>query len=240
MTGAVLLSAQQEQEMEQHMQLDAETAPVQLTPQQQEQLDRDLERLLPNGVLPEPPPGQSVARLSEALAMPELDVQEFQPVTALAESADPRFAASGWRYRGFPKGGTVWHDKPSWMQRTDQGQDYEIPWGAHIIAPGWGHVVSWLHDRPFPNGFGSPYMVIYIGSGRFAGRLWYLGHMNYCQLRPGESFHAGRALGRLYNSLNAGRGWIEWGHAANGYPMSMSEGGRWHGLFTTPEYRWSY
>lgn len=235
-----VLTPQQQEQMAQHKEQDAATEPLQLTLGQKEQLDRDLVRLLPNGVPDKPPEGQSVARLSPATALPELEVKKFEPVTELISASDPHLAASGWRWRAFPKGGTVYHDKPSWMQRIDQGQDYEIPWGAHIIAPGWGHVVSWLHDRGFPNGFGSPYMVIYIGSGRFAGRLWYLGHMNYVQVRPGESFHTGRALGRLYNSLNSGRGWIEFGHAANGYPMGMGEGAKWHSLFTSPQYRWSY
>jgi murein DD-endopeptidase MepM/ murein hydrolase activator NlpD len=243
----------QEAQMEQHKQDDAASAePQELTSEQQEQLERDLARLLP-GMNPNSyaPVSRAGLTLDSAAAKPRApeggyinevlaDAPLEQPLSPLVEHADPRLAANGWRWRAFPKGGWVYHDKPSWMQRIDQGQDFEIPWGAHIIAPGWGHVVSWLHDRAFPNGFGSPYMVVYIGSGRFAGRLWYLGHMNYVQLRPGESFHAGRALGRLYNSLNAGRGWVELGHAANGFPMAMGEGAKWHSLFTTPEYRWSH
>jgi len=244
--GAVLLPTQQQlEEIEQHRLADAREGSQQLTPQQQEQLDRDLERLgvkdMPKEVhLQQEKP---VDRFNPIVPLPELEVQKFEPITsdhATSALVDPRLVASGWRYRAFPMGGWVWHDKPAWMQRTDQGQDFEIVWGTHIVAPGWGHVVSWLHDGPFPNGFGSPYMVVYIGSGRFMGRLWYLGHMNYCQVRPGESFHAGRALGRLYNSLNSGRGWIEVGHAANGYPMAMGEGAKWHYLFTSPEWRWSY
>jgi len=237
----VPITAKQQEEMKQHEEEDAHDKSEELAPAQQEQLEADLKRLLPEG-LKQPPTGMG-GRLSPAAALPPEQVEKFEPITSefkLADLRHPLLATSGWKYRAYPKGGLVFHDKSSWMQRVDQGQDFEIPWGAHIIAPGWGHCVGWLHDRPFPSGFGSPYAVLYFGGGRFAGRLWYAGHMNYVQIKPGESFHAGRALGRLYNSLTPGRGWIEFGHAANGYPMSMGEGAKWHYLFTSPEWRWGY
>lgn len=236
---------EQLEQQREHRELDAQhqSSPAELTPEQQEQLERDLARLLPDGPVPEEharsslaaKPSDGAGYLNEVL----VDVPAEHAPQPEVEHADPTLAASGLRWRAFPKGGWVYHDKPSWMQRIDQGQDFEIPWGAHIIAPGWGHCVSWLHDRAFPSGFGSPYAVVYIGSGRFAGRLWYIGHMNYVQIKPGESFHVGRPLGRLYNSLNAGRGWVELGHAANGFPMAMGEGAKWHSLFATPDWRWS-
>jgi hypothetical protein len=123
------------------------------------------------------------------------------------------------------------------MQRVDQGQDFEIPIGKHIIAPGWGKVVSHLSDNPFPYGFGSPYAVVYIGSGRFAGRLWYIGHVNANVIPAGWTFHSFRILGQTDHGLNAGWGWTELGHAPNGYPGPMGEGANWHYKFS-PVWRW--
>lgn len=142
-----------------------------------------------------------------------------------------------YRPRKFPAGGWVWHDTPFRMQRTDQGQDFEIPHGGSIVAPGWGQCLMYAHDGPFPNGFGDPYMVVKIHSGRFAGNDWYLGHMNYVQIRPGEWFHEGRKLGRLYNSLNPGWGWVEIGHW-NGGPGPNGTGAKYHNLFNDL-WRWS-
>jgi hypothetical protein len=205
--------------------------PQLLTSSQHRQMERDLERLLPKDYFTSPDTALMAKVIEEnALATPTLQ----SPYTPLG------IPKVGRKWCAFPKAGLVYHDKPSWMQRVDQGQDFEILWGTHIIASGWGKCVAWLHDRPFPYGFGSPYMVVYFGSGLLGGRLWYGGHVNYVQIRPGETFHTGRALGRAYNSLTPGRGWIEWGHAANGYPMSMSEGAKWHYLFEKSEWRWSY
>jgi murein DD-endopeptidase MepM/ murein hydrolase activator NlpD len=201
----------------------AEGEQQKLSESQQQQLEHDLKRLLPGHSSAKATTGQREVRVDSKASLTGPSVKT---------------ARSIWRWRQFPMGGWVYHDVPYRWQRVDQGQDFEIPLGRHIIAPGWGHCVSHLSDRPFPYGFGSPYAVVYIGSGRFGGRLWYLGHDNYVQIRAGESFHAGRILARPDHSLNSGWGWSEIGHAANGYPGPMSEGARYKSLFA-PVWRWS-
>lgn len=193
-----------------------------LSESQQQQLEHDLKRLLPESYAAKAPGG-----LQKAVDAPPL------------KTADTQKTSRGvWKWRQFPMGGWVYHDVPYRWQRTDQGQDFEVPLGHHIIAPGWGKVVSHLSDREFPNGFGNPYAVVYIGSGRFGGRLWYLGHDNSEVLGAGTVFHTGRILAKPNHSLNSGWGWSEIGHAGNGYPGPMSEGARYHSFFS-PVWRWS-
>jgi hypothetical protein len=203
----------------------AEGQKQELTLAQEKQLNRDLLRLLPEGYPDKVPAGiASAARVSPEVNDP---------------TAPTKVTRGGaWRLRQFPMGGWVYHDVSYRWQRQDQGQDFEITTGHHVIAPGWGHCVSHLSDSPWPDGFGSPYAVVYIGSGRFAGRLWYLGHDNYVQIRVGESFHTGRILTQPKHEMNHGWVWTELGHAPNGYPGSMAEGPRWHYLFA-PIWRWS-
>lgn len=98
-----------------------------------------------------------------------------------------------------------------WLQRVDQGQDFEIPLGAHVRAPGDGEVVSHAADGPFPSGFGDPYAQVRIDTGRFAGATYYIGHVNSDVPPVGMKFKEGDKLGQANNSLNAGRGWIELG-----------------------------
>lgn len=124
------------------------------------------------------------------------------------------------------------------MQREDQGQDFEILLHHDIIAPGWGKVVSLLSDGPFPNGFGNPYMVVWIGSGRFKNNMWYLGHANHLYLKRGDWFHTGQRLARLDNSLNKGWGWVEIGHAPGGVPGPNGSGHRYADLFK-PAWIWA-
>lgn len=126
-------------------------------------------------------------------------------------------------------GGWVAPGEPWRMQRQDQGQDFEILRYHHVVAPGHGHCIGWGSDRPFPNGFGNPYALVKITSGRFAGNDWYIGHANEPIIRPGQSFTLGQPLARANNSLNSGWGWIELGHLPYG---GMSEGSNWHHLFT--------
>lgn len=192
-----------------------------LNESQQQQLTSDLKQLLPDGY----PKG-----------LPAKPKDDAEVADVAAATLKTRKGVV--RYRQFPMGGWVYHDVPYRWQRVDQGQDFEIPLGHHIIAPGWGHCVAHLSDSAFPNGFGSPYAVVYIGSGRFAGRLWYLGHDNYVQIRVGESFHTGRILAKPDHFLNPGWGWSEIGHAPNGFPGPMGEGARYHSLFS-PVWRWS-
>ena len=135
------------------------------------------------------------------------------------------------RPRKFMAGGFVPPGMPFWMQRTDQGQDFEIPLGQHLVAPGWGQCINHLHDGAFPNGFGSPYAVIRLGSGRFKGLDLYLGHGNADVIPIGHIFHSGDKLVKLTNSLNRGRGWVEIGVCHNGLPQADGTGAKYHHLF---------
>lgn len=134
----------------------------------------------------------------------------------------------------YPAGGWVFHDEQCRIQRCDQGQDLEIPIDHFIHAPGHGEVLSYLHDGPFPNGFGSPYMVVRIGSGRFSmgTGVWYIGHANKDLMPVGHKFKFGAQLVRANNSLNAGWGWVEIGYCPNGVgPGAMGEGCKHTALF---------
>jgi hypothetical protein len=138
-----------------------------------------------------------------------------------------------------PMGGWVYQKVPTRMQRVDQGQDFEVPLGHHIIAPGWGKCVHHLSDGPWPNGFGSPYAVVWIGGGApgFEGSYWYIGHCNAEVIPEGKTFHTGDILARPNHSLNTGWGWTELGHAPNGYPGPFGEGAKYHHLFI-PVWKW--
>lgn len=132
-----------------------------------------------------------------------------------------------------PLGGLIHAGEHYRFQRKDQGQDFEIPIHHDIIAPGWGKCVDWLHDGPFPGGFGSPYGVFWFGGGRFKGAMpWYAGHANHLYVRPGQWFHTGQRLARLDNSKNRGWGWCEFGAAPGGVPGPLSDGITYHHLFT--------
>ncbi len=205
------------------------TSPDPLSPAQEAQIERDLKLLLPNGpltgklLLPEAHPHPKVG---PELVLPSDLLTVHQPKSVL-------------HWRRFPMGGLVYWQVPARMQREDQGQDFEIPLGHHIIAPAWGKCIHHLSDQPFPNGFGSPYAVVYIGAGRFGGRLWYIGHDNGSPIIPeGWTFHQGRILATPNHFLNAGWGWTEFGHAPNGHPGPFGEGARYHSLFA-PLWRWS-
>jgi hypothetical protein len=131
-----------------------------------------------------------------------------------------------WLAGGWVRPGTYFS-----MQRQDQGQDLEIPLYDSVVAPGSGFCVGYSSDRPFPNGFGNPYAIVHIESGRFGGNDWYLGHANMPIIRPGQRFSTGQPLARLNNSLNAGLGWIEIGRWAGG-PGPMGTGEIYHHLFS--------
>ncbi len=144
-------------------------------------------------------------------------------------------------WRKFPMGGFVNWNLPYREQRQDQGQDFEIPRGHHLIAPGWGQCVNHLDDASFPNGFGAPYAIVWFGSGRFKGMTLYLGHGNSEVIPVGHTFHTGDPLVRLDNGLNpeknsanwgCGWGWVEVGVCANGLPQGDGTGARYHHLFT--------
>ena len=135
------------------------------------------------------------------------------------------------RLRKYGMGGFVDAGLPYREQRQDQGQDFEIGLGHHIIAPGWGQCINHLHDAAFPDGFGSPYAVVRFGSGPFKGLDMYLGHVNEDVIPIGHVFHTGDKLGRLTNSLNAGWGWCEIGVCKDGLPQADGTGARYHHLF---------
>lgn len=96
--------------------------------------------------------------------------------------------------------------------------------------------MHYLYDGPFPNGFGSPYMVVKIHSGRFnyGNGTWYIGHANH-DLKPvGHQFSFGDELVRANNSLYSGWGWVEIGYCPGGYgPGSAGEGCKHTNLFTS-------
>ncbi len=197
-----------------------------LTDKQHAQMKAHLAQLLPDKLNEKHPSAKKPKAyvLGTDYSAPEGETQ-VKPKSAL-------------KWRRFPMGGWVYWQSDAWMQRVDQGQDFEVPLGRHVIAPGWGKCVHHLHDGPFPNGFGSPYAVVYIGSGRFAGKLWYIGHVNSHVIPAGATFHSGAILGLPTHSLNAGRGWVELGHAPNGYPGPWGEGAKYHSLFS-PYWRWT-
>lgn len=133
----------------------------------------------------------------------------------------------------YPAGGWVRAGSPFRMERIDQGQDFEIPLGEYVRAPGSGEVVNHLSDGPFPNGFGSPYAIVRVDTGRFAvgDRLWYIGHANADVLPVGTRFKFGDKLARTDNSLEQGWGWVELGKATGGFPGPMGTGSEYHNLF---------
>lgn len=135
------------------------------------------------------------------------------------------YNAGGW-------GGTG----PFQMQREDQGQDFEIPVGHFITAPGDAEVVAHASDGPFPGGFGSPYAIVRVTSGRFAvgNGEWYVGHCNEDVAPVGTKLKLGDPIARANNSLNAGWGWCELGKWDDG-PHPDGEGAQWAHLFTPLE-----
>jgi len=174
---------------------------------------------------------------------PEVNVAELPPIiepTPHDIDLHGPMAAGHWAWRWFPMGGWVYHGSPAWMQRVDQGQDFEVPLGRHVIAPSHGKCVRHLADGPFPRGFGSPYAVVYItGPCRFKGNFWYIGHCNGHPIVPvGHWFHTGDVLATPNHSLNRGRGWVELGWAPGGYPGRWGNGAKWHWAFS-PAKKWS-
>lgn len=137
---------------------------------------------------------------------------------------------SPYAWHTYPLGGWASHGVETRLQRDDQGKDVEVRYGHHITAPGYGYCVTWLHDGPWPNGFGSPYAVVRIlGNSWFAGGpnngTYYLGHANGPGLiQPGQSFHTGQAIAFPNHSLNAGWGWCEIGRVFNGQIASFGDG----------------
>jgi hypothetical protein len=119
------------------------------------------------------------------------------------------------------------------MQRQDKGQDFEVPLGHHITSPGDAEVIAWASDGPFPNGFGSPYAIVRVDSGRFAvgNGEWYCGHANQDVAPVGTKLKLGDPIARANNSLHAGWGWCELGKWDGG-PHADGEGARWAHLFT--------
>lgn len=120
-----------------------------------------------------------------------------------------------------------------WQQRLDQGDDFEIPLGHFITAPGDATVIAHAADAAFPGGFGNPYAIVEVHSGRFAvgNGQWYVGHCNEDVAPVGTRLKLGDPIARANNSLNAGRGWCELGKWDGG-PHPMGEGAQWAYLFT--------
>lgn len=118
-----------------------------------------------------------------------------------------------------------------WEQRVDQGQDFEIPLGQHVRAPGDGEILAIGYDNPFPYGFGK-HLIVRIDNGPFGGREYYIGHaeggVNEGSLVPGHKFKKGDLLSATNHYLNVGRGWVELGT----YPYGpMGTGWNIHSLF---------
>lgn len=118
------------------------------------------------------------------------------------------------------------------MQRQDQGQDFEIPVGHHITAPGDAEVIAYASDGPFPSGFGSPYAIVKVTSGRFAvgNGEWYVGHCNEGVAPVGTKLKLGDPIARANNSLSPGWGWCELGKWDGG-PHPDGEGAKYAHLF---------
>ena len=133
-------------------------------------------------------------------------------------------------------GGLVPAGMPYRWQRSDQGQDFEIPIWHALIAPGDGYCASYASDQPFPNGFGDPYAILVFHNGPFS--VWpaaYQGHVNEPLVRPGQTFRRGQPIGRVDHSLNEGWGWVEFGRWDGG-PGPMGEGYNWRNLFKSVYY----
>jgi hypothetical protein len=193
-------------------------------PMQLAQMDADLDRLLAEKpqIDPEGPHHLPDPVDAQPKPLPHPDTQGPSRLAPFALGV----------VRRWPMGGWVYHDVAARMQREDQGQDLEVPLGRHIVAPGWGHCIRHLSDGDWPHGFGSPYAVVYIGSGRFARKLMYLGHCNAEVVPVGHHFHTGAVLARPNHSLNAGWGWAEIGWAPGGFPGRWGNGALLHHLFT--------
>jgi hypothetical protein len=136
-------------------------------------------------------------------------------------------------FRRYPCGGWFARGTKPQFQRTDQGEDRSVTRGVYVRAPGDGYVVSHLSDAPFPGGFGSPYAVVKITSGRFAAGdgLWYVGHANSNVLPVGRRFRFGDKLARTDNGFYPNQGWVEIGKCVGGLPGLGTSGARYHRLF---------
>jgi hypothetical protein len=136
-------------------------------------------------------------------------------------------------FRRYPCGGWFARGTKPHFERTDQGEDRSVKRGVYVRAPGHGYVVSHLDDAPFPGGFGSPYAVVKITSGRFAvgDGLWYIGHANSEVLPVGKHFRFGDRLARTDNGFFSTQGWVEIGKCVNGLPGPMGTGDRFHRKF---------
>lgn len=162
-----------------------------------------------------------IVRWQSLLTPEELEIHRLESALYKLKPKRQLYYAGGWVRPG----------EPFRMQRQDQGQDFEIPRYHSVIAPGRGYCIGYYYDRPFPNGFGSPYAVVHIDDGRFGGNDWYIGHCNEPIIRPEQRFSMNQPLARANNSLDAGWGWTELGHWSGG-PGPMGEGERWAHLFS--------
>ena len=140
-----------------------------------------------------------------------------------------RYKGGGWAGRGNFR-----------MQRSDQGQDFEIPRNAWITSPGKGKIIGHSYDAPFPNGFGSPYAIVKITTGRFSkigDGVWYVGHCNG-DVRPvGTILKPGDHIARANHGLNAGWGWAEIGKWDGG-PHGMGYGEQFRSKFAKNAWLW--
>lgn len=134
-----------------------------------------------------------------------------------------RYPCGGWFARG-----THPH-----FERVDQGEDRSVRRGVYVRAPGQGVVVNHLSDAAFPSGFGSPYAIVRIETGRFkvGDCLWYIGHANSDVLAVGKRFKFGDKLARTDNGFSADQGWVEIGKCEGGVPGPMGTGAAYHKLF---------
>jgi hypothetical protein len=130
-----------------------------------------------------------------------------------------------WHLGGLIAPGVDWGS-----ERFDEGKDFTIPIFTAVRAPGNGTCIEWASDRPWPDGFGSPYAVVRLDDGPWhdvAVRLgvapeFYCGHADEPLVRAGHRFTVGQPLSRVDHGFLPGRGWCEWGHWPPG-PMSEGE-----------------
>ena len=95
-------------------------------------------------------------------------------------------------------------------------------------------------DGPFPNGFGNPYAIVKITTGRFSrigDGVWYVGHCN-ADVRPvGTVLKPGDHIARANHSLSSGWGWAEIGKWDGG-PHRGDYGAQFRSKFARNAWLW--
>lgn len=190
---------------------------------------------VPDGTLPPDVPDQTPPDLGAPpdLSIAPVDTSGGAPSSGGAPPRGRRFPSGGapvapgthttyvtrtqvepvYGQRTYPAGGWLPPGARFTVERIDQGQDFITDWQGPVIAPGDGHVVEVLSDRPFPDGFGPGYPVVQIDTGRWAGRTLYIGHTSTA-VRAGQTFKTGTVLAHADQGHVSGGGWVELGEAS--------------------------